>query len=415
MKINLICHYFPPEIGAPQARLSEMAKAWEEQGHDVQVFTAFPNHPTGIIPAEYKGKFFQTDTWDGLTVFRHWVYATPNKGFLKKILGHLSFMFSLFFLSLFRGPRPDVIVVSSPTFFSVITAYVISLVRRAPLVFEVRDLWPGIFIELGVLKNKLIIFILESIELFLYHRAAKVVVVTKGFKEDLMKRGIPGDKIHVVTNGVNLSFFEFRPEYEEQMNKIRGDNGLEGKFVSLYIGAHGISHGLSVFVQVAKQLRDVSEKFHFLFVGEGAEKEKIMNLAKEAGLSNMTFLPGIKREQVPLYYYLCDVCLVPLRNIEGFKTFIPSKMFEMMACRKPILASLEGEAAEILSQSKGAHIVSPENQLEISKGLQDLFERESLSLQKMGEQGYHFVRENYDRDKLARDYLGIMSQINESS
>ena len=191
MKISLICQYYLPEIGAPQARLSEMAKKWVKQGHDVTVLTGFPNHPNGVIPAEYRGKIFMEEDINGVRVWRHWLYATPNEGLFKKTVAHLSFMTTVIFLSLLRGERSDVIIVSSPNFFSVISTYIMSRVRRVPYIFEVRDLWPGIFIDLGVLKSRHLIRLLEIIEVFLYRQAAYVVSVTNGFAENLIRRGIP--------------------------------------------------------------------------------------------------------------------------------------------------------------------------------------------------------------------------------
>jgi len=186
MRIVVICHYFYPEIGAPSARLFEMSKRWVSQGHEVSVVTCFPNHPTGIIPEEYQGKKYMLETIEGIQIYRNYVYATPNEGFIKKTLGHLSFVISSIILSLFRIQRPDVIIVSSPTLFSVISGYVFSLIRRAPFVFEVRDLWPDAIIKLGILTNKPIIRCLEWMEMFLYRRSKKVVVVTEAFKKHIV-------------------------------------------------------------------------------------------------------------------------------------------------------------------------------------------------------------------------------------
>ncbi len=401
MKIMILTHYFPPEIGAPQARLSEMARTWTAQGHEVTVLTGFPNHPTGVIPPEYKGKWFQTEQANGYTIHRHWVYATPNKGFLKKIIGHLSLMATLVLFSLFRGKKPDVIIVSSPTFFSVFSAFLMSKLRRVPYVFEVRDIWPGIFVELGVLKNKLVIGVLEFFELFLYRHAKYVVPVTHGFKEDMVKRGVPESKIHVITNGVDLPFFDNASPGELSRSAL----GIpEDALIALYIGAHGISHGLPTLVQAASKLPD---DVFLLFVGEGAVKADLKSQAESLGMKNIKFVPGVPREQVPDYYRLSDVCLVPLKDIEGFKTFIPSKMFEIMACRRPIIGSLKGEAAEILKKSEGALVIAPENEAALIEALRTLKSDPQLR-QSMAEKGRAFVEANYSRESLAMNYVAIL-------
>ncbi|MEE9164821.1 MAG: glycosyltransferase family 4 protein [Nitrospinota bacterium] len=405
MKINLICHYYPPEIGAPQARLSEMAREWVKQGHDVTVLTGFPNHPTGVIPPEYQGKIFMEETVNGIRIWRHWLYATANEGFIKKTFAHLSFMMTIVLFSLFRGERPDVLIVSSPNFFSVISAYVMSRIRYVPYIFEVRDLWPGIFIELGVLKNRHLIRLLEIIELFLYRRSAAVVPVTYGFAEDMIRRGVPTDKIEVITNGVDLDTYQPSPGDANLRAKI----GLsQDKFVILYIGAHGISHGLSKVLDAADNLRKIKD-IHFLFVGEGAVKSSLINLARNKQLKNVTFLPGQSREKVIGFYHLADVCLVPLRDMPGLNTFIPSKMFEIMGCGKPIIAPLRGESANILTRSGAALVIPPENPVDLVKAIKVL-KNNPAKLRKMGKEGYVFVRKNYDRKKLASKYLSVLEK-----
>lgn len=404
MKINIITHYYPPEIGAPQARLSEMAKTWKNLGHDVTVFTTFPNHPTGIIPDEYEKRVFDTEIIDGITIHRHWSFVTPNKGFLKKIINHISFMFSVVFLSLFRGEKPDIILSSSPTLFSVISAWIISKTRRTPFIFEVRDLWPGIFVELGILKNPLIIGILEKLELFLYKQASLVIPVTHSFKENIVSREIDSAKVHVITNGVNLNFFDKNMDHQP---KLRRDLGISNdSFVALYIGAHGISHALDSIIETAKL---VQSEITFLFVGEGAVKEKIQEMAKSYNLKNVIFQPSVPREMVPYYYALSNVCLVPLRNISGFTSFIPSKIFEIMACSRPIIGSVRGEAEKILIKSNAALVTPPEDQQELKKALINLKITPGLC-EDLSKEARNFVSKNYDREQLAKDYIAHMEK-----
>lgn len=406
MKINLVCQYYPPEIGAPQARLSEMAMEWVKQGHKVTVLTGFPNHPTGIIPPEYKGKIFMEEYVNDIKIWRHWLYATPNEGFFKKTVAHISFMITIILLSLFRGKRPDILIVSSPNFFSVISAYIMSRIRHVPYIFEVRDLWPGIFIELGVLKNRYLIKLLESIEIFLYRRAAGVVPVTQGFADNITRRGIPSEKIEVITNGVDLD--TYTPNIINYSLRKELNLPLDA-FILLYIGAHGISHGLQSVIEAAYLLRhDVG--IHFLFVGEGADKAKLISLAQKKQLENVTFMKGQPRERVILFYQLADACIVPLRNVHGLSTFIPSKMFEIMACGKPIIAPLHGEAAEILIRSESAEVIPPEDPIALARAIEILRDNPERC-RYMGIAGRKFVEKNYDRKLLARRYLVVISRI----
>lgn len=403
MKINLICQYCPPEIGAPQARLSEMAKEWVHAGHSVTYLTGFPNHPTGIIPKEYRGKIFKVESQDGVKIWRHWLYATPNEGFLKKIFAHITFAASIILLSLFRGPKPDVIIVSSPNFFSVISAYIMSRVRRVPYIFEVRDLWPGIFIDLGVLKNKTLIKLLEKIELFLYKKASLVVPVTNRFADNIVNRGISPEKVKVITNGVDLDFY--KPGFVD-INFRKKIGVPTDAFVVMYLGAHGISHGLSSVLDAAEKLQ--TQGVHFLFVGEGAEKSKLVSIANTKGLSNITFVQGQPKQQILNFYSAADACLVTLRNVDGLSTFIPSKMFEIMGCGKPIVAALRGEAAEIFERSSAAAIVSPEDSSRLAATVVAL-KNDTERCKIMGQNGRRFVENNYDRKVLAQNYLKIIN------
>ncbi len=404
MRIAYLCQYFPPEIGAPQARVSEMSAAWAAQGHEVTVITGLPNHPTGRIPIEYDGVWFRREKAGELSVWRNWLYATPNEGFVKKTLSHLSFMVSAAVFSTPRLKGFDVIVVSSPTFFSVFTAWFMSRVQRVPFVFEVRDLWPGIFVELGVLKNRWLIRVLEAIEMFLYRASTRVVVVTDSFADILRARGVPAAKIATITNGVDATVFV--PAATD--NDLRREHGLQGKFVVLYIGAHGISHALSRILDAARATRD--DQIQWVFVGEGAEKLKLLARAREMGLTNATFLPGQPKNIMPAWYAASDVALVPLRNVPLFESFIPSKMFEIMACARPIIGSVRGEARRILDASGGALTVDPEDADAIAAAARRLKADPTLR-EKMGEAGRRFVMANFDRAELARRYAVILQSV----
>lgn len=407
MRIFWLCHYFAPELGAPQARLLELSRAFRDMGHEVSAVTCFPNHPTGELAPGDKGVNHRRDTVDGIVVHRCRSYVTPNKGFVKKTLGHLSFMFSGYsgLSRAARERRPDVVIVSSPTFFSVFTAWLWCGRRDIPWVFEVRDLWPAIFVELGVLRNRVIIWLLERCELFLYRRAARVVVVTQSFKENIVARGIDQAKTEVVTNGVDLSWFVSLPRDEE----FASDKGLAGKFVVLYLGAHGISHALSRILDAAEQLGDLAD-VRFVFVGEGAEKERLVAEASARNVKNVIFHHGVPKDEVRKWYGIANVGLVPLRNVPLFKTFIPSKMFELLACGVPVIGSVDGEAADILRASGGARVVPPEDAGAIAREIRALH-GDPGARRGMGEAGRMFVEKEYGRAKLAADYLTVLKGI----
>jgi glycosyltransferase involved in cell wall biosynthesis len=407
VRILVICHYFYPEIGAPSARILEMSQRWVAEGHEVSVVTCFPNHPTGVIPEEYRGKRFMIEEFQGIRVYRNYVYATPNGGFLKKTIGHLSFMISSVIFSLPRVTRPDVIIVSSPTFFSVISGYLFSLFLRTPFIFEVRDLWPDAVVKLGVLRNRALIKCLEAIEMFLYRRSSKIVVVTQRFKDILCERGLPPNKIEVITNGVDTKFFT--DDRTTTGCDLINEYGWSGKRILLYAGAHGISQGLWVLLKLAERLQDQQDVL-FVFVGEGAEKKNLQKMAKQLSLSNVQFIDGQPKNKIREFYKAAYLSFVPLRDIPMFESYIPSKMFEILGSACPIVASLSGEAASILRNSGGALVVDPEDLDGLEHATRFLLEHPEVACE-MGKLGADYVRRNFSRDTLSRRYLEVMNDL----
>jgi glycosyltransferase involved in cell wall biosynthesis len=405
LKIALLSHYFWPELGAPSARLLEMGREWVVKGHEVTVVTNFPNHPTGIVPAAYRGRTFQIEDVHGLRVIRCRTYATPNRGIVLRTVGHLVFMVQAVLQATPHLRGTDVLVASSPTLFAVVAAWALSLRLRAPFVFEVRDLWPAIFADLGVIRSRTIIRALELLELFLYRRSGAVVTVTHAFARDITRRGIDPAKLHVVPNGVDLEAFQPGPPDRALRTRL----GLGERMAVLYCGAHGISHALSRVLDVAERLR-ADPRFHFLFVGEGAEKEGLEAKARSLALENVTFRDALPREEVPALYRTADVVLVPLRAVPLFRSFIPSKMFEILACGRPILASLEGEAAEILRASGAALVVPPED-VDALAGALDRLAGDPALRSELASRGRPYVAGHFDRRQLASRYAEVLEAV----
>jgi glycosyltransferase involved in cell wall biosynthesis len=408
MRVLVVCHYFPPEIGAPQARLSELARAWALAGDQVTVLTGMPNHPTGVVPEDYRGRVRMAEELDGYRIVRTWLYATPNTGMLKKTLGHLSFMVTSLALGLRRTGKADVVVVSSPTFFSVFSAWALARWKRAALVVEVRDLWPAIFVELGVLQNRRVIRLLEALELAAYRAAAAVVVVSEGFRDDLVRRGVPAGKVHVIPNGADLERFK-QETGDKDTARARLGAGPADTLV-LYIGAHGISHGLEAVADAAAKL--AGEPIHFAFVGEGAHKGRLEARVRELGLTNVSMLPGVARDEVPGLLAAADICLVPLRDVPLFSSFIPSKMFEYMAASKAVIGSVRGEPARIL-EAAGAIVVEPEDPGALADAVRDLAADPERRVA-MGSRGRNYVAEHFDRERLAERYRSVLAQVRPS-
>jgi glycosyltransferase involved in cell wall biosynthesis len=394
-------------MGAPSARTFEHARHWVGLGHDVTVITGFPNHPTGIIRPEYRGRVVKRENIEGIELLRTWVYCTANKGFFRRILNFFSFFFSsLIFGSLLSG-RPDVVIGTSPQFFCAVAAYLLSIIKRVPFVFEVRDIWPQSAVELGALKNPLIIKALEAIELHLYRRAQLIIVVAESTKPYLLNKGIAGEKIKCIPNGIDADYFELPGG--EAPEKLLAKLDLRGRFIVSYIGTHGMSHGLDVVLHAARQLQ-VDSTVHFLFVGEGAEKENLKRLASELSLSNVTFIHEQPRDGLPAYYRASDVSLVPLRRLPVFKKVLPSKLFELMGAGCPIICSVEGEAADLVTRAGAGLCIEAENRESLIAAISSLRAAPGLRRQ-LGLNGQRFAKTHYLRSALAENYLSSLSSI----
>ncbi len=402
MRILIVSHYFPPETGAPQARLSALARVWSADGDTVTVLTGMPNHPTGVLPPEYRGAIRRCERTDGYRIVRTWLYATPNEGITRKSLGHLSFMIS----SVLLGWRPtgpaDVVVVSSPTFFSVGSGWLLARLKRARLVVEVRDLWPAIFVELGVLTNRPVIRLLERLELAAYAAADTIVVVSDGFRANLIARGVPPAKVHTIRNGVALADFDVSSDADPELRARLGAGQRD--CLVLYAGTHGISQGLPDLVGAAGALQESAVRF--AFVGEGADKPRLQLKVAELAVGNVSVLPGVPHDQVPSLLAAADICLVPLRDVPLFSTFIPSKMFECLAAGRPVVGTVTGESAQILREA-GAIVVPPGDTAALADAIRDLA-ADPARRAAMGRQGRSYVARFFDRTELARQYRKII-------
>ncbi len=406
LRILYISQYFPPEMGAPSARVYELSRRWMKNDHvNVTVLTGFPNHPTGVIPPEYRGYRFLRENKDGIEVVRTFIYAAPNKGFIKRILSYMSFMFSSIIQGIRNIEKPDIIIATSPQFFVGIAGYLFSRIKKTPFIFEVRDLWPESIVQLGQLKNKLLIRFLEWIELTLYRKSIHVVGVADSTVDILTHRGIDRDKISIIKNGVDLDLFTNR----NRQDQLKEKHNLKDKFVVSYIGTHGLSHALDKVLEAAKLYGD-DDRVVILLIGEGAEKENLKKQAKSLKLKNVLFYDQIGKQELPEYYEMSDIILVTLRNLPLFRHVIPSKIFEIMAMERPILISVDGESRKLV-ESAGTGIFSePENPQALKDKL-DYLLANPQKRSEMGRNGRDFVCAHFNRDALADRYLQLIEQL----
>jgi hypothetical protein len=393
---------FPPEVNAPASRTFEHCREWVKAGHRVTVITCAPNFPKGKVFDGYRNKLWQRETMEGIEVVRVWSYITANEGFVRRILDYQSYMVSAIIASLFVR-KVDVIVGTSPQFFTACAAYVASRLKFRPYIFELRDLWPETIKAVGAMKNARAIELLEKLELFLYRKSAKVISVTKSFKKNLISRGIDGSKIEIVTNGVDISQFTPRPKDEALTRQL----GLEGKFVAGYIGTHGLCHGLETLVTAAERLRGTG--IVFLFLGDGARKQFLRDMAAEKKLDNVVFIDSVPKAEVPRYWSILDVSVIHLQKAELFTTVIPSKLFESMGMGLPVLHGVEGESADIVRDEHAGIPFEPENVDELVAALRRL--KENPSELEQFKVSCLKGAQNYDRTNLALKMMRILESV----
>ena len=404
MHILFLTDNFPPEVNAPASRTFEHCREWVKAGHQVTVITCAPNFPKGKVFEGYRNRLWQQEAVSGIRVIRVWTYITANEGFIKRTLDYLSFMVTGFFASMFVR-RVDIVVGTSPQFFTVCAAYMTSLLKRVPWVFELRDIWPESIRVVGAMKQSKILDLLEKLELFLYSKASAIVSVTHAFRASLILRGVNGDKIHVVTNGVDISRFSPRDKDVELLEQY----GLQGKFVAGYIGTHGLAHALDTVLDAAKALKTApdGDRFRFILLGDGANKAALRQRAQSEGLDNVIFVDSVSKDQVVRYWSLLDVSIIHLKKDELFTTVIPSKLFECMAMAIPILHGVQGESAGIVEREDVGLLFEPENPEALIKGLRRLADDSEL-LARFKANGPQSAR-RFDRSALAEEMLRVLN------
>jgi colanic acid biosynthesis glycosyl transferase WcaI len=403
MHILLLTHYFPPEVNAPANRSHEHAKRWVEQGHRVTIVTAAPSHPQGIIYPGYRNRLFQREQIDGVDVIRLWTWLAPNAGSVGRILSFVSFFLSVLFQR-WRLPRADAVISTSPQFFCGMAGW---LLRRkgCPWVLEIRDLWPESIVAVGAMRRGRLIRSIEAVERWAYRTADLVVPVTQGFVAHIARHR--GDKpIKVIRNGVVPGSFEAGTDAVEGW---KSEYGLAGKFTASFVGTHGMAHGLDSLFDAAELLRSRSD-IALVLVGDGAERERLLNEREARNLPNIVMIGQQPRSMVPIIWGATDAALVLLRKSDTFKTVLPTKMFEAMAAGKPVILGVEGEAQEMLLAAGAGIPVEPGNGRALADAIVALADNQQDAAMK-GISGKAWFADNLDRNRLADEMLAAITAL----
>ena len=401
MKILFLTDNFPPEVNAPASRTYDHVREWLKAGHKVTVITCAPNFPKGHVYDGYRNRLYQTEMMDGIKVVRVWSYIAANKGFLKRTLDYISYSVSSFLAGLFQ--KADIIVATSPQFFTALSGRTLAFWKRRPWIMEVRDLWPESIKTVGAMKDNAFIHYFEWEERRCYRSARRIVVVTDSFKRTLVARGVPAEKIDVVKNGANRELF--KPVAKDE--SLIAELGLQGKRIIGYIGTHGMAHKLDFILQCAKHMQG-RNNYHFLFIGAGAEKERLLKMKESEHIDNVTMLDPVAKTEVWRYISILDLCLINLKKSPLFTTVIPSKIFENAGMEIPIIMGVEGEAQDIIEHYGAGLCFEPENERDFDEKLDRLLS--DADLYARCKEGCRRLSVDFDRKKLAAKMLDVIER-----
>jgi colanic acid biosynthesis glycosyl transferase WcaI len=406
VKILYVSQYFPPEMGAPAARAAELSRHWARMGHEVTVLTGFPNHPTGVVPMEWRPHLrhlVYKEIIDGVFVVRTWLWPLPNRKAHERVRNYASFCASASVSGL-GLEKPDVVIGTSPQLLVALAGWWLAWWKRVPFVFEVRDLWPESLAAVGAGREGSALHrALAAVAGFLYRHSKHIVVVTPAFKHHLMQHWrVPEKKISIVENGVETDLFCPCP--------VTRVPGTEDRFLICYIGTMGMAHGLETLIAAAEQLQHKLPNALFLLIGEGAEKERMVKLAAAQGLTNICFLGQQPRERIPAYISGADACLVMLKKTELFKTVIPTKLLEYMACEKPVIVAVDGQARQIVEEAGAGIFVEPEDSDALAEAVRVLAS-DSDERRHMGIRARHYIVANLSRERTAQTYITALAPL----
>jgi glycosyltransferase involved in cell wall biosynthesis len=399
MKLLILTQYFPPEVGAPQNRLHELAVRLQEKGMEVSVLTAMPNYPQMNIYEGYQGKWYLEEQMGKLRIHRSWIYAVPGKGIFTRLLNYFSFVFSSFFAGLFKVGKVDYILCESPPLFLGMTAVALKKIKDAKLLFNVSDLWPESAERLGLVTNSLFLKMATKLEEFLYRQSDLISGQTQGIVRNISSR-FPTKNVYWLPNGVDLQYYDV----SSIQSSWRSQNGFnEDDFIVLYAGIIGHAQGLDVILHAAARLKNYSQ-IKFVLLGSGPEKEKLLELKKIKQVDQVYFFDAIGKKDMPAAIAASSAAVVPLKRLELFKGAIPSKIFENLAMKKPLLLGVEGEANELfIIQGNTGLAFIPEDDRDLAEKTLQLF-RDPLLTKRLGENGLRYVQEKFTRDKIATEF-----------
>jgi colanic acid biosynthesis glycosyl transferase WcaI len=407
MRFLILTQYFSPEVGAPQTRLLAFARELIRLGHSVEVVTALPNYPQGKILAGYRNRWIVSEAIDGMQIHRTWVYASLGAGW-KRAASFASFALTSLF-GLRKCERPDWIFVESPPLTLMLPAILAGRVWRVPVIMNVADLWPDSIRALGLARSSFVVKLLERLERFAYAQSDAVTAISPGVRQSLiLEKNVPASKILVLPNGVDPDKFRPQPPDEELQRQLR----LQNQKIILFAGTHGLAQGLENALAAAKLLQD--ERVHFLFIGDGSAKARLVRLANEWRLCNVTFLAPVDPSEVARYFSIAECGLACQRDIALLEGNRPAKITSIMACGKPVIFAGKGEGARLVEEARGGVVVQPENSEALANAIREVIANPARAAE-MGRNGRAFVEQHFGWNLLVRDWLAQVLALRQAA
>jgi len=409
MKILLLHQYFLEEDDPGGSRWNEITKTWIAQGHEVTVIAGMMHYSGSEKRSEYKGKYFVEKKQGEITVHRTHVSEAYNRGFVGRLWGYFSFMFSSLWAGMFKiEGKFDAVVVTSPPLFVGGSGFLISRIKKIPMIFEIRDLWPESAIDTGVLTNKFVIKFAYWFEAFIYRKAKLINVLTPAFYKILnQKKGVDKSKLIMIPNAADFSLSEEIMRNFDR-DSFRKEHDLENYFVITYVGAHGVANHLEQILEAGKKLEDTNVLF--LLIGQGMEKDRLKDKAKQMNINNVRFLDPVPKKEVFKYILASEMGASVLKRVDTFKTVYSNKSFDYFSCKKPILMAIDGVSRELVEEARAGTYVEPENAEEYSRVIREYL-NDNKRLEIEGENGYQYAKNNFDREFLAKEYLKSIKHV----
>lgn len=404
MRLLILTQWYPPE--RHHKFLSDLAQCLRDVGYEVQVLTGFPNYPTGRLYPGYRLHLWQREMIDGIQVTRVILYPDHSRSVFKRGLNYLSFALSAAILGPWLIKRPDVIFVYGSPLTVALPAWIMSFLWRSPFVFNIQDMWPETLQATGMLSNPLLLSVIGWFAKLVYRASAAIIVISSGFYKNLVDKGVPASKVHVVSNWVDTN--HYRPvEVDIERSK---QLGLFGYFNVMFAGGIGRAQGLDTVLECARLVEDISD-LQFVFIGDGIDLPRLKERANSMKLKNVRFLGAYPEEDMPALFSLADVLLVHLRDEPLFRLTIPHKIFAYMASGKPVLAAIAGDAADVITSAGAGLACAPSDPVALAGAIRYLYTLSPGERSRMSENARQTACRQYSCQSQARKIVYVLDTV----